>query len=280
MTIELQPGVPLHQQISARLREEITSGALEPHARLPSEQELGSRFDVSRVTVRRALQTLEADGLIYRRQGLGSFVCDRRVPHGLVRLTDFAQDLQRAGLDASSRVLHRGLVECPPEVAERLGVEAGASGASAGPPSPWRRGTARPRPDLAPPLPCAASGGARPRAGDHLRCAGAGVRDPDPLGALPDHRPPRPTPRWQKRSAWPTASRSSSSSGPVARWGSTDGLLPAPLLPDVTGWPTSWSWPGTPGARGSDDGAMPLREFEAVFHRGPEADGREDPVTV
>lgn len=125
MATQLQPGVPLHQQISTRLREEITSGALEPHARLPSEQELGTRFDVSRVTVRRALQTLEADGLIYRRQGLGSFVCDRRVPHGLVRLTDFQQDLQRAGLEASSEVLHRALVACPPEVAEALGLEAG-----------------------------------------------------------------------------------------------------------------------------------------------------------
>jgi GntR family transcriptional regulator len=76
--------------------------------------------------VRRALQTLESDGLIYRRQGLGSFVCDRRVAAGLVRLTDFAQDMARAGLEASSRVLHRETEPASPEVAERLGVEAGS----------------------------------------------------------------------------------------------------------------------------------------------------------
>jgi len=77
------------------------------------------------VTARRALQTLETDGLIYRRQGLGSFVEDRRVTQGLVRLTDFAQDLERAGLEASSRVLHRGTEPCPAPVAQRLGLEAG-----------------------------------------------------------------------------------------------------------------------------------------------------------
>jgi GntR family transcriptional regulator len=123
MAPELRPGIPLHQQISSWIRGEIESGALEPDARLPSENDLARRFGVSRVTVRRSLQTLEADGLIYRRQGLGSFVSVEPVPQGLVRLTDFAQDMARAGLRASSRVLHRANEPCPPAVAERLGVE-------------------------------------------------------------------------------------------------------------------------------------------------------------
>ncbi len=127
MTTPLRPGVPLHEQISSRLRQEIASGALPPEAQLPSEHELCQAYGVSRVTVRRALQTLEADGLIFRRQGLGSFVCDQRVAQGLVRLTDFAQDMARAGLRASSRVLLQENEPCPPAVAERLGVEVGAT---------------------------------------------------------------------------------------------------------------------------------------------------------
>lgn len=122
----LRPGIPLHEQISSWLRDEIGSGALPPDAQLPSENHLCRKFGVSRVTVRRALQTLEADGLIFRRQGLGSFVSDRRLAQGLVRLTDFAQDLDRAGLRASSRILHQSNEPCPAPVAERLGLEPGA----------------------------------------------------------------------------------------------------------------------------------------------------------
>ncbi len=126
MDPELRPGIPRHEQISDWLRGEIESGRLPPDTQVPSENELCERFGVSRVTTRRALQTLEAAGLIYRRQGLGSFVADRRVPHGLVRLTDFAQDVGRAGLEATSKVLRRANEPAPPEVADRLGVEAGS----------------------------------------------------------------------------------------------------------------------------------------------------------
>ncbi len=126
METERRPGIPLHEQISSWLREEIVSGRLPPDARLPSEHDLCEQFGVSRVTVRRALQTLEADGLIYRRPGLGSFACDRRLSQGLVRLTDFAQDMSRAGLEARSRVLHQEKEPCPEPVAERLGVTPGS----------------------------------------------------------------------------------------------------------------------------------------------------------
>lgn len=126
MDIQLRPGIPLHEQISSWLRGQIDSGELPPEAQLPSENELCDLFDVSRVTVRRALQTLEADGVIFRRQGLGSFVCDRRLPQGLVRLTDFAQDMARAGLTASSVVLRDATEPAPPGVAERLGLEPGS----------------------------------------------------------------------------------------------------------------------------------------------------------
>lgn len=119
-------GLPRHERVSRWIREQIETGDACSGAQLPSEHALGARFGVSRVTVRRALQTLDAEGLIVRRQGLGSFVAGPRVAQGLVRLTDFAQDMERAGLAASSRVLHHATEACPTAVAERLGVAAGA----------------------------------------------------------------------------------------------------------------------------------------------------------
>jgi GntR family transcriptional regulator len=120
------PGTPLHVHISDRFRREIREGRRLPHEALPSESELCRLFEVSRVTVRRALQTLEGEGLIYRRQGLGSFVADRRVTPGLVRLADFAQELERAGLEARSRVLHRAMEPAPHWVAEALQLPEGS----------------------------------------------------------------------------------------------------------------------------------------------------------
>ena len=83
----LKPGQPRHEQISDWLRVQIQEGVYAADAQIPSESQLTERFEVSRITVRRALQTLENEGLIYRRQGLGSFVKDTRVRQGLVRLT-------------------------------------------------------------------------------------------------------------------------------------------------------------------------------------------------
>lgn len=119
----LKPGRPRHEQISDWMRERIQQGILQPDAQLPSESQLGEQFGVSRITVRRALQTLEGEGLIYRRQGLGSFVRETRVHQGLVRLTDFAEDMAQAGLRAASRVLHLGPEEAGPDVAAALGLD-------------------------------------------------------------------------------------------------------------------------------------------------------------
>ncbi len=57
-----------------QLREKIVAGEYHQDQKLPTELELGAAFDVSRVTSRKALELLERDGLIYRRQGAGSFV--------------------------------------------------------------------------------------------------------------------------------------------------------------------------------------------------------------
>ena len=121
----LKPGRPRHEQISDWLREQIQEGVYEDDDRLPSESELGERFDVSRITVRRALQTLESEGLLYRRQGLGSFVQDRRVHQPLVRLTDFVEDMEQAGITATSRLLEMTHEPAGVDVARRLEVEEG-----------------------------------------------------------------------------------------------------------------------------------------------------------
>jgi len=69
------PGT-LYQQIVDGLKREVSEGRLPPGAPLPSFRNLAADLLVSVITVKRAYEELEREGIIYRRQGLGTFVAD------------------------------------------------------------------------------------------------------------------------------------------------------------------------------------------------------------
>ncbi|MEL7833771.1 GntR family transcriptional regulator [Fodinibius sp. Rm-B-1B1-1] len=121
--MKLKEGSPRHVQISNWLRKQLENGVYKADEKLPSENQLCEKFDVSRVTVRKALQTLENDGLIYRSQGLGSFVSDDRTRQSLMQLTDFEEDMKRAGLESSSKVIQFKPVSVTEKVASMLNVD-------------------------------------------------------------------------------------------------------------------------------------------------------------
>lgn len=122
----LKKGIPRHSQISQWLRSQIEKGVYETDEKLPSENELAKKFDVSRVTIRRALQSLESDSIIYRCQGLGSFVSDERATHDLVKLTDFNEDMAKAGLEPSSVVQMFKTVDTPDWLSPLLHIDEGS----------------------------------------------------------------------------------------------------------------------------------------------------------
>src|SRR5258708_22305788 len=125
----LVPGgpVPLYQQLSALLREEIRRGRYGPLDRLPSEHELVREHAISRITARQALVELERAGLVFRRQGRGSFVARQAVVQPLTRLTGLAEATSGQGLSSTSRVLRKAMVRATTAAARRLGVPPGSS---------------------------------------------------------------------------------------------------------------------------------------------------------
>jgi len=66
----------LYQQIVDRLKREVSEGRLKPGAALPSFRQLAEELLVSVITVKRAYEELEREGIIFRRQGLGTFVAE------------------------------------------------------------------------------------------------------------------------------------------------------------------------------------------------------------
>lgn len=70
-------GGTFYQQIIDRLKREISEGRLKPGAALPSFRQLAEDLLVSVITVKRAYEELEREGIIFRRQGLGTFVAEQ-----------------------------------------------------------------------------------------------------------------------------------------------------------------------------------------------------------
>jgi GntR family transcriptional regulator len=111
---------PKHLAITNALREQCLD--LPAGSRLPSEKELAVRFEVSRMTVRQALDALAAEGRVERVPGSGTFVRRPTVAMG-PNLTSFTEDMRARGLLPHSRVVALEEVVAPPQVATDLGVE-------------------------------------------------------------------------------------------------------------------------------------------------------------
>jgi GntR family transcriptional regulator len=85
----------LYQQIVDRVQREVSEGRLKPGAPLPSFRTLAEELLVSVITVKRAYEELERAGIIYRRQGLGTFVADLGHDRSREAKLNTAQDLFR-----------------------------------------------------------------------------------------------------------------------------------------------------------------------------------------
>lgn len=122
----LTPGpIPLYYQLKQIVRTEIERGMYRPGDRLPSETEMIQKYGVSRITVRQALSELESEGVVVRRHGRGTYVAERNIEHDLVRLTDFVEDMELAGLAPSSQVLAMKREPATSSIAEALKIAVG-----------------------------------------------------------------------------------------------------------------------------------------------------------
>jgi GntR family transcriptional regulator len=112
---------PLYLQLADRLRQFIRAGHWRPGEAVPGEREMAERADVSRVTVRKAIEDLVKDGLLVQRQGAGTFVAGR-FEQPLSVLAGFSEDMQARGLRPGSKWLEKRLARPTPEEAMALGL--------------------------------------------------------------------------------------------------------------------------------------------------------------
>ncbi len=126
----LQPdGGPRYVQLRKRLSEGVDQGLMKVGSPLPPEREIASITELSRVTVRKAIQALAEDGIIIQKQGSGSFVASDapQIEQSLSRLTSFSEDMSRRGMASASVWLVRGIFMPSPDEVLALALTPDAS---------------------------------------------------------------------------------------------------------------------------------------------------------
>ncbi|QUD88561.1 GntR family transcriptional regulator [Phenylobacterium montanum] len=122
--LDEQSRAPLYQQLQRALRDAIADKRLAPDEALPPERDLAEEFQISRITVRKALDGLVNDGLLTRRQGAGTFVA-ARVEKNFSKLSSFSEDMISRGRTPHSVWLSRSTGAVTPEESMTLGLSPG-----------------------------------------------------------------------------------------------------------------------------------------------------------
>ncbi|GEO58779.1 GntR family transcriptional regulator [Companilactobacillus bobalius] len=97
--------VPVYIQIHNQIRKEIESGKWSVGERIPSERQLSQDFDVSRMTLRQAIQTLVDEGILQRQVGSGTYVASSKVQEKMSGTTSFTEITESQGKKPSSKTV-------------------------------------------------------------------------------------------------------------------------------------------------------------------------------
>ena len=114
-----------YARVKQHLKEQLARGRWPPGARMPSESELVAQFRVSRMTVNRALRELQAEGLIERVQGVGTFAAQLHRVSSKLTIRDLHGEIVARGTRHHAAVHLARQEAAPAALAARLGLDAG-----------------------------------------------------------------------------------------------------------------------------------------------------------
>ncbi len=114
--------IPIYHQLQEHVKHQIESGILQQEQAIPSEREYAEMFQISRMTVRQALNNLVLQGYLYRQKGKGTFVGKKKVEQTLNGLTSFTEDMIARGLTPSSKLLSFEIIPADFAIADALKI--------------------------------------------------------------------------------------------------------------------------------------------------------------
>ena len=126
-TIDPFTAVPKYYQLASILRQKIEDGEWQPRSPIPSERQLEVMYNISRTTIREAINNLVQQGYLYREHGRGTFVSPQKLQKGLMELTSFSEDLVKRGMEPGQIIRSLARIVPPPKVLQRLELAPGST---------------------------------------------------------------------------------------------------------------------------------------------------------
>lgn len=124
--IDHKSPVPLHRQVREYIKRLVETGVLKEDEQIPSERELCEQFDISRTTVRQAINDAVNEGILNRIPGKGTFVARPKIDQGLLNMTSFEDTIRLRGMTPRTEVVSDSVIKAGNRVGRALGLEPGA----------------------------------------------------------------------------------------------------------------------------------------------------------
>ncbi|GAB6099937.1 phosphonate metabolism transcriptional regulator PhnF [Halanaerocella petrolearia] len=113
--------IPLYYQLENIIREKIEQGEYQSGDKIPSERKLSQQFDLSRMTIRKAIDNLVDEGLLHRKRGKGTFVSKEKL-EPISGLIGYIESMKMRGLECTNEVVSQDLIIPRKEISNRLEI--------------------------------------------------------------------------------------------------------------------------------------------------------------
>lgn len=115
--------IPLYQQLAEELKTQIRSGELRENERIMTEMELSEKYQISRITVRKALELLVDEEILTRKRGIGTFVSGKKLERNMNRFMGFTQNCEMNGKKAGTKFLSAEIIKARASDMKYLNLE-------------------------------------------------------------------------------------------------------------------------------------------------------------
>lgn len=114
--------MPVYYQIKTIIHNLIESKKLKMGDKIPTEEELCKIFNVSRMTIRQAIEGLVNSGELIREKGKGTFVTSDKIVFELSALQSFSEDMKKRGFSVTNRIIEKKIIRPTQEIAKSLQI--------------------------------------------------------------------------------------------------------------------------------------------------------------